>query len=445
VGVSLSGIGARIKSLREARGLSQRAISGPGVSPAFISRIENGQRLPSVKAIRVIAKRLGVSPQFLETGHELSAEGQRELRVAEAEVRLRLGEDRGRAERELRLLLVEAEEAGDGASMLRARVALGSAAYQRRDVEAAIELLEAALATGEVEPVGNPEFYAALAQSYLAVGESRRAIELIEGALERARDAELTDPAMTTRFATYLSFALTDLGDTARAREVLDEALEGLDQIADPLGRVRMLWSRARLAEAEGRHKAAQAEIEQAVALLAFADDSRNLARAHLLYAESLLGEGLDLERAEAHIAKAEPLLDPGLANHELAWLYVLKAGVLARAGKSVEAQSFAERALERLGEFDPEMRGRAEAARAEALFRAGEVDPAEEAFERAERLLEGAERRFRLQLFNAWSSALEQQGRLAEALGVARRAASLAAEVGPAREAAGSPTLQEG
>ena len=45
-------VGARIRRLRISRGLSQRDISGPGVSYAYISRIENGQRLPSVRALR---------------------------------------------------------------------------------------------------------------------------------------------------------------------------------------------------------------------------------------------------------------------------------------------------------------------------------------------------------------------------------------------------------
>jgi transcriptional regulator with XRE-family HTH domain len=66
----MSDVGERIRELRLARGLSQRAISEPGTSYAYISRIESGARQPSLKAIRTIASKLGVTPEYLETGED---------------------------------------------------------------------------------------------------------------------------------------------------------------------------------------------------------------------------------------------------------------------------------------------------------------------------------------------------------------------------------------
>ena len=63
-------IGERIRQLREARRLSQRQLAEPGVTAAYISRIERGDRLPSVKALRKLAPKLEVSVEFLETGKE---------------------------------------------------------------------------------------------------------------------------------------------------------------------------------------------------------------------------------------------------------------------------------------------------------------------------------------------------------------------------------------
>jgi transcriptional regulator with XRE-family HTH domain len=62
-------VGRRIKLLREERGLSQRDLSEPGVSYAYISRIEAGMRRPSEKALRMLAPKLGVTPLELETGN----------------------------------------------------------------------------------------------------------------------------------------------------------------------------------------------------------------------------------------------------------------------------------------------------------------------------------------------------------------------------------------
>src|SRR3954453_17418354 len=61
-------VGERLKRLRGERGLSQRDLSSQGVSYAYISRIEAGARRPSVKALRKLAEKLGVSAEYLETG-----------------------------------------------------------------------------------------------------------------------------------------------------------------------------------------------------------------------------------------------------------------------------------------------------------------------------------------------------------------------------------------
>jgi transcriptional regulator with XRE-family HTH domain len=68
------GIGARLKRLRLERGLSQRDLSSPGISYAYISRIESGARTPSVKALRRIAGKLGVTVEHLETGEPTPVE-----------------------------------------------------------------------------------------------------------------------------------------------------------------------------------------------------------------------------------------------------------------------------------------------------------------------------------------------------------------------------------
>src|SRR5205809_7908444 len=67
-------IGVRLKRLRLERDLSQRELSGPGVSYAYISRIEAGARTPSVKALRLLAQKLGVSVEQLETGRRTPVE-----------------------------------------------------------------------------------------------------------------------------------------------------------------------------------------------------------------------------------------------------------------------------------------------------------------------------------------------------------------------------------
>ena len=66
----MSTVGDRIRRLREEQGLSQRDLASPGVTYAYISRIEAGQRQPSEKALRALAEKLGTAALYLESGSE---------------------------------------------------------------------------------------------------------------------------------------------------------------------------------------------------------------------------------------------------------------------------------------------------------------------------------------------------------------------------------------
>jgi transcriptional regulator with XRE-family HTH domain len=61
-------VGRRLKEARLAAGLSQRQLSFPGCSAAYISRLEAGDRVPSLQLLRKIAAKLDADEQFLATG-----------------------------------------------------------------------------------------------------------------------------------------------------------------------------------------------------------------------------------------------------------------------------------------------------------------------------------------------------------------------------------------
>ena len=66
----MSSTGERIRARRLALGLSQRDLAEPGITYAYISRIEAGQRQPSEKALRALADKLGTTARYLESGSE---------------------------------------------------------------------------------------------------------------------------------------------------------------------------------------------------------------------------------------------------------------------------------------------------------------------------------------------------------------------------------------
>jgi transcriptional regulator with XRE-family HTH domain len=61
-------VGKRIRDRRLELGLSQRAISAPGSSYAYISRIEAGNRSPSIEALIAVAEKLETTALALLTG-----------------------------------------------------------------------------------------------------------------------------------------------------------------------------------------------------------------------------------------------------------------------------------------------------------------------------------------------------------------------------------------
>ena len=65
-------VGARVRRLREGAGLSQRELADglDRVTFAYVSRIEHDTRTPSLRAMRQLATRLGVTALYLETGSD---------------------------------------------------------------------------------------------------------------------------------------------------------------------------------------------------------------------------------------------------------------------------------------------------------------------------------------------------------------------------------------
>ena len=63
-------VGRRLHAAREAAGISQRELAFPGCSAAYISRIERGERIPSLQVMRELARRIGVTEGELAYGKE---------------------------------------------------------------------------------------------------------------------------------------------------------------------------------------------------------------------------------------------------------------------------------------------------------------------------------------------------------------------------------------
>ena len=422
-------IGQRLRRLRHERGLSQRELSSPGVSYAYISRIEGGARRPSVKALRMLARKLGVSADYLETGSEIRDTEERELRIADAELELRLADDTEQAESKLERLRDEALEAGDALAASRASIALGLAAAHAGRNHEAIRMLEAGLELDDVSPSMRPDVFATLGRAYDASGQARRAVELFERCLAEVSRESPEDFTAQVRFTTYLSYALTDLGDLDRAEEVLQEAIAKAEDATDAYSRVRLYWSVARLNEVQGRSAAALTYIRRAIALLDVTDDTLHLARAHLLCGSIMLSQGR-ATGARRHYELAEQLFGTSAEPEDLVNLYTDQSKLAAHLGDASGAIDRAEAAVNAASDEYLRERGNALWALAEARALNDDADGANEAFRQATDLLgEHGHRRHHVEAYRAWGKFLRRAGREEQALEVLERAADLGAE----------------
>jgi transcriptional regulator with XRE-family HTH domain len=423
-------IGQRLKRLRLERGLSQRELAAPGVSYAYISRIEAGTRQPSVKALRRLAGKLGVTADYLETGADLDAGSQRELRLSDFELAVRLGETEG-AEAGLREIVAESVEAGDRASVVRASVTLAALAQERGNHPEAVRLLEEALVGEVFDPVANVDIYSQLARAYAAAGKATAAVELFDRCLAELDGAD--DPALEARYATLMSYALGDMGDLARAEAVVQRAIDRAKDVDDPYTRVRLYWSMARLAQVEGRTTVALANVRKAIALLQLTDDTLHLARANILAASIALSRG-DADTAEPHLDHAESLLGNAGAVEDVSELKYRRSRLAMLRGNAADAIRLAREAIELIGGKNPIDEGVAFGALADGLALGGETQGADEAYRRSVGLLEEQGRwRDASLACRSWAHMLRSVGREDQAMDVLERAADLATRALPA------------
>ncbi|MHB8469022.1 MAG: helix-turn-helix domain-containing protein [Gaiellaceae bacterium] len=421
-------IGQRLKRLRLEQSLSQRELAAPGVSYAYISRLEAGTRQPSVKALRKLAVKLGVTADYLETGADIGPADSRELRVVDLELAVRLGNPEG-AEAASTALLDEAVAAGDKATSLRCRVALAALNRERGSHDGAIAFLEAALEDEPPPPARRFDIYSELGRAYAATGRPDRAVDLFETCLNHVSTTTPTDPTVEARYATLLSYALSDAGDLTRAEQIIRDALRRVRGHEDPYTRIRLYWSLARLEHAENRPIPALASARKAIALLETTEDMEHLARAHLLAASIAITRS-EPDEAAAHLDIAERILGrPSLDDSVMIAIRRAQTSALNADGEA--AERIARGTLELMGERLPIEQGAAYLALGDGLALQNKVTDASEAYRRALELLEeNRQWREATQAGRNWARLLRESGREREALDVLERATELSMRI---------------
>jgi tetratricopeptide (TPR) repeat protein len=420
-----AGLGARLKEARRRAGLTQGALAFSGCSAGYISRIEAGERVPSLQILRELARRVGVSESFLIMGRERGQVGPPAL--VDAEIALRMGDlERASA--------LYDEILGDGVTnAIRAEAleGLGHVANSAGEPREAISLFERALALGGGQPDERPRLVEALGRALAVVGELAPAIALFNRCLERFEREG--DVIQHIRFACLLSYALTDTGEFGEAERIMARALDVGREVADPYARARLYWSQSRLLLERGKSDLAERYALKTLEILRATEDEYALGHAYQTLAHIYLDLGRADEAAQT-LHEGLPLVATAATPLELAHYQIDQARASAALGRKEEAVELASNAIDRLGEALPVDSGRAYLLLADILRDAGDRTRARELYDLGLTLLEPqGPSRYVIAGYQGLATLLREEGRVEEALDVFERTVQLQQRVGRA------------
>jgi tetratricopeptide (TPR) repeat protein len=416
-------VGRRLREARERAGLSQRQLSFDGCSPAYISRIEAGERIPSLQLLREMGRRLGVSEDWLATGldRDLLAE---DRTLLDAEIALRFSEIDS-AEVLYNQVL---EAATTNNERARALAGIGQIAFERGNPRSAVQFLEQALSVSHTDVTEQPSVADTLGRAYAMLDDLEPAIRLFRQSLERANQRKNSPEAV--RFGVLLANAYIDNGEFGEAEEVLRDTIKKAENARDPVFRARIYWSLSRLHTILGEASTAARYAGKALELLELTEHTTYAARAHQLLAH------VELDRGNA--SEALDVLDSGLplvreAGNQVdeALFQLERARALVQLDRREEAVQLARESAALLEEASPGDAGRGHAVVAEVYEGLGDRARAIETYERASELLSVSPSRYLLEVYAKLADLLEAEGRKDDALEVLKKAVAAQGRTG--------------
>lgn len=410
-------LGRRLRETREAAGMSQRELSFPGCTAAYISRIEKGERVPSLQLIREFASRLGVTEEYIAHGshapkHPGSSfvEGRVAVRMGDLEVARSLADG----------MLGGARSDGDRA---RASALVGEIALFDGNAGAAVDALERARLLDASFEASDPTFAEMLGRAYAGTMHYEMAVAVFMRNRDRA--AASGDAVNEVRFTTLLARAYADSGNSTAADDALSRVLELGVALTDPIDRARSLWAQSRAHAKQNEPTAASSYAARALDVLDVSEQSLHIGVAYLLLAHIEIDRGhadraLELlEHGEAPIAASGRRFERALARIE-------HARALVQARRRDEASAGALEAAAALAEVEGVEAGRGYILLAGLFESLGDEERALELYELAVAKLPP---RNAAEAYSRYAALLEKRGDKDAALEVLKRAMEASTE----------------
>lgn len=297
-------LGQRLRRLRTEAGLTQKELSEPTYTAAYVSTIEAGKRQPSRKALEHLAGKLRVDPDELLTGRSPELPLRLEDRYAEGRRLLAAGEA-DKAEATFTQLKREAKRYDLVLLQAKAEYGRGRCAEVQRELGAAIECFDRATDLLQNEsPLASIDMLAGKARCLQMTGEVRYAIHLLEKALAVLRWEGLEDPSALLRLHTSLVAAYFQVGLYREADGSAQEALKLAPGVDDPERLASMHINVARISLQKGHLAEAERHYMQADELFRDLGYTFDQARVYLARGFGLREAGR-LDEAREHLTFA--------------------------------------------------------------------------------------------------------------------------------------------
>ncbi|MGI5238049.1 helix-turn-helix domain-containing protein [Dactylosporangium sp. CA-139066] len=339
-------VGAGIRRLRTARGLTQRDLAQPEYSRALLAAVEAGIRSPTDDLLRHVARRLDVELDDLRHGRPPGAADELAAALREARIALARGEAEaaedvfGRVRRDAtRYALTDlATWAG---------YLVGEARLQRGDLNAAMAAFDD---LGDLMAAAGPAPRAAVlarrAYCQFAGGDAAGAVASIEAALTAERRRPDGDADAQLRLSSALMYAYLELDWRDRARQVEAQAQPLLAGTTNREWLGQFLTIAGQLRRTEAELPAAERMFTEAGRLYEELGLTREVGLCHWAHGYVLRRVGRLDGAAEAFGAACQVLERVGAAQ-DLAGAALELAEVRRRQGDLAEAARLAREAAE--------------------------------------------------------------------------------------------------
>jgi tetratricopeptide (TPR) repeat protein len=378
-----AGLGARVRELRVARGLTQTELAGDRCTKEYVSQIERGKSRPTARTLDWIAERLGVEREFLETGVPAGERERIESLIAQAEAAAEL-HDHVRT-----LALLDGLVAPTPQLELRALLARSWATMEAGDVREALSVAEQARALAEAPgctELDRAEVLYRLGVYRYKLSSISSATALLGEALLLAERSELPCDRLRAHVLEWRSRCHRRLRDWEAAREDIERALELAEGLTDRPTIAHVYFQASLVAERQGQWVLARTYAERAKAIYEEVADQQSVGRLlnNLGGLTFLLGkpeQAVDyLKQAFATALEVGSQADAAQAISSLAQVHLRTGNYRLAEEQALEALSLLDGRVDYLDEI-----GNAQLVLGRALLEQERLDEAEEAFARAD------------------------------------------------------------